>query len=206
MAETIFHKDLTSEELHVPGYLQATDPGSIGAGKYWIDTSLGSGKWSIKARNSSNTGWEFLFQETPETEPLFTASEAYKFVTGDKANLDGWVNSEAFKFVAGDKANLDNQSGVNTGNQDLSGLIPYTLATKDADLGDYSLRGKELIPINSGTINRTLEVITSIAITGGRTKTYTRNASGYVISMNDGIKTWTYTRDANNRITNWSVA
>ncbi len=38
--------------------LSATDPGAIGAGKLWIDTSAGTGKWVIYVRNAANVGWE----------------------------------------------------------------------------------------------------------------------------------------------------
>lgn len=51
-----------------------------------------------------------------ETDPVFSASEA--------AN-----------FVAGDKANLDNQSGVNTGDQDLSGLLTLDQTTPQTITG-----------------------------------------------------------------------
>jgi len=58
MADSIFHSELTGANLHVPGYMQDIDPGAIGAGKYWIDTSQGSGKWILKVRNADNTDWE----------------------------------------------------------------------------------------------------------------------------------------------------
>lgn len=51
-----------------------------------------------------------------ETDPVFLASEAANFVTGDKANLD-------------------NQSGVNTGDEDLSG---YQLLSEKDDANGYA--------------------------------------------------------------------
>ena len=57
---TEFHKDLIAGDLHVPGYCQSIDPGAIGAGKYWIDTTLGAGFWILKVRNSTDTGWEIF--------------------------------------------------------------------------------------------------------------------------------------------------
>ena len=60
MSITIFHKDLVTADLHVPGYLQDTDPGAVGAGKYWIDSSAGVGLWILKVRNTTNTSWEVL--------------------------------------------------------------------------------------------------------------------------------------------------
>jgi len=54
----IQHNSLDSTNLHVPGYTQASDPGAIGAGKLWIDTSGGTGNWVTKVRNAANTDWE----------------------------------------------------------------------------------------------------------------------------------------------------
>jgi len=44
---TVGHKTLVGTELHVPGYLQSGDPGAVGTGKYWIDTSAGAGACPI---------------------------------------------------------------------------------------------------------------------------------------------------------------
>ena len=52
------HSALSGSELHVPGYKQATDPGAVGAGIQWVDTS--SGSFLLKSRNASNTGWDVL--------------------------------------------------------------------------------------------------------------------------------------------------
>ncbi len=56
----LLHKNLTTTELHVPGYIASTDPGAVGAGILWIDTSLGTGHWTTNIRNSANTAWELL--------------------------------------------------------------------------------------------------------------------------------------------------
>jgi hypothetical protein len=52
------HPDLTDAELHVPAYVQSSDPGAVGAGIGWIDTSLGTGAWVWKIRNAGDTDWE----------------------------------------------------------------------------------------------------------------------------------------------------
>lgn len=54
------HKDLVDGDLHKPGWVQASDPGAVGAGRLWIDTSGGSGAWRIKVRNAGDSGWETL--------------------------------------------------------------------------------------------------------------------------------------------------
>jgi len=54
----IQHNSLETTNLHVPGYVQSSDPGAVGAGKMWIDTSGGTGNWVNKIRNATDTGWE----------------------------------------------------------------------------------------------------------------------------------------------------
>jgi hypothetical protein len=54
------HQDLDAEKAHVPGFFQDTDPGAIGPGKLWIDTSGGSGNWEMKLRNATDDGWEAI--------------------------------------------------------------------------------------------------------------------------------------------------
>jgi hypothetical protein len=54
------HCNLFGVDLHVPGYNQSTDPGAVGAGMLWIDTSGGPGNWALKIRNDSDDGWELV--------------------------------------------------------------------------------------------------------------------------------------------------
>lgn len=53
-----WHYQLVDEDLHIIGYLQVGDPGAVGAGMTWIDTSGGAGNWVIKIRNAADNGWE----------------------------------------------------------------------------------------------------------------------------------------------------
>jgi len=57
---TVGHKTLTGTELHVAGYLQGGDPGAVGVGIYWIDSSAGAGLWVLKVRNATDTDWEVI--------------------------------------------------------------------------------------------------------------------------------------------------
>lgn len=52
------HKDVTGTGLHIPAIVDGSDPGAIGAGKAWVDTSGGTGNWVLKIRNGDNDGWE----------------------------------------------------------------------------------------------------------------------------------------------------
>lgn len=63
----VFHKNLTGENLHQPGYVQNTDPGAIGAGKLWVDISttgdadttptVPASDYSFKVRDASDVNW-----------------------------------------------------------------------------------------------------------------------------------------------------
>lgn len=52
------HRDLVDENLHAVGVISPSDPGAIGAGKMWIDSSGGTGSWVFRIRNETNDGWE----------------------------------------------------------------------------------------------------------------------------------------------------
>lgn len=50
------HELLTGENLHEAfHYVQASDPGAVGAGKYWLDTI--SAPYALKRRNAGDSGW-----------------------------------------------------------------------------------------------------------------------------------------------------
>jgi len=54
----IQHADILAKDTHVASYVQASDPGAVGAGIQWVDTNLGTGNWILKIRNAADTGWE----------------------------------------------------------------------------------------------------------------------------------------------------
>lgn len=50
------HSDLVGVDLHVPfHYIQSSDPGAVGAGKYWLDTT--SEPYLLYVRNGTDTDW-----------------------------------------------------------------------------------------------------------------------------------------------------
>lgn len=53
---SVVHPNLTGTALHVPGYKQSSDPGAVGAGVEWIDTS--TTPFTHKSRNTGNSGWD----------------------------------------------------------------------------------------------------------------------------------------------------
>ncbi len=55
---TVLHNTLSGSDLHVAGYVASSDPGAVGSGKVWVDTSFGTGYWQLKIRNAPNDNWE----------------------------------------------------------------------------------------------------------------------------------------------------
>lgn len=53
----IIHKNFTgAEAVHPAAYVQSSDPGTVGANKFWIDTTTGP-PYVLNLRNSANTAW-----------------------------------------------------------------------------------------------------------------------------------------------------
>lgn len=52
------HSAAVDAELHVVGYFQSSDPGAIGAGKVWVDTT--NTPHEIKIRAAGNASWTYL--------------------------------------------------------------------------------------------------------------------------------------------------
>ena len=132
------HNTLIDADIHVTGYVQASDPGAIGSGKMWIDTSGGTGLWVTKSRNTANDGWESL--STPQTYPgagiaLSTGSAWGTSITDNSANWNtayGWGNHASLGYLTAVVADSP-LSGSGTAAShlvvDLSGRQPL-----DADL------------------------------------------------------------------------
>jgi len=54
---TFIHKNLTgADAVHPAAFVQNTDPGSVGANLWWVDTSVGP-PFLLKLRNATNTAW-----------------------------------------------------------------------------------------------------------------------------------------------------
>ena len=62
----------------------------------------------------------------------------------------------------------------------------------------------EIRGINSGTINRTGDLVTSI-VQGDRTVTVNRDINDVITGWEDSNYEWTLTRDVDGNITDWSV-
>lgn len=81
MANGVTVRDIVGSDGYVhffPAYQQSSDPGAVGAGATWTDTSGGTGNWVTKKRNAANDGWETI-ASTPKDN--FTVKSADGAVT-----------------------------------------------------------------------------------------------------------------------------
>jgi hypothetical protein len=136
MSDT-YHKDLVDANLHKPGYVQSDDPGAVGAGILWIDTS--ESVWIAKIRNAADDGWETIglgvvglgtadqvltsngagaaptFQDAPAGGDTTHMAQDMQELT-DGANISWDMDSGGFAYVTlGGNRTLDNPSNVSAG-------------------------------------------------------------------------------------------
>lgn len=91
------HSQLQGLELHEPyHYVQESDPGAVGVGKYWLKVSTGE----VKRRNDTNVGWNLtgsgasVFTSLTDT-PSTYVGQANKIpsVKADETGLEFIANS-----------------------------------------------------------------------------------------------------------------
>jgi hypothetical protein len=76
---SINHKNITEADLHPFAVISASDPGAIGAGKGWIDTTSG---FVLKKRNSGNSGWDIISNVTTGSKlSVFAATTSSELAT-----------------------------------------------------------------------------------------------------------------------------
>lgn len=81
------HKNATGPDLHVPGYVQTSDPGAVGAGMLWLKPIGASPytKFEKYVRNGDNTAW---------------LEEAWDSVTGTPTTLVGYGITDALQAMS----------------------------------------------------------------------------------------------------------
>lgn len=109
----MLHKDIPvgADSSHPPGYVQAGDPGAVGANKVWIDTSGGTGNWLTKIRNAANGAWETLGSAVGALDDLSDVDTTGQ-TAGDVLAYDGadWIPTDLGVIPA----DLDDLSDVDT--------------------------------------------------------------------------------------------
>lgn len=84
MAE-VLHQNLTGlDAVHPASIVSASDPGAVGAHKFWTDTST-SAPYQLKKRNTANTAWETVGITSSLTSGLSATSLTATGLTGATA-------------------------------------------------------------------------------------------------------------------------
>ena len=162
------HAILTDAQLHVPGYIQAGDPGAVGAGLCWIDTGGGAGHWAIKIRNAADLGWEVVGVPAHGDLEGIVADQhiAHSGVTLTAgAHLSGGGDITANRSFA-----VDDDFVLNTGDQIDGNLIidntdtEALLVRKDGDTGDVFIVDTTNGRVGIGTSTDTMYFCPSIDV------------------------------------------
>ena len=151
-----------------------------------------SGNWHHKPY----TGWNYF--DTPSINNYFFLYD-YTQPTSSYSSISGGSWAITYQTDTNVTIRANGTSWLNGGD------VGIGTTTPDEKLEvEGNILAKEIISANSGTINRTSGVITSVAITDGRTLTPTRT-SGAITSITDGTRTWTfnYTDDL---ISSWTLS
>jgi hypothetical protein len=139
------HQDLVAASAHVVGYVQAADPGAIGAGKVWVDTTDGILNYRMFVRNSGDTGWEAVERETSYMLTITTTDAvATELLMGGAGGNQMVLPDDTTWFfeihLAARRTDVDNESagyiarGVidrNAGVTALVGAVTYVYTNED---------------------------------------------------------------------------
>ena len=136
------HETLVTANLHPPGYLQGSDPGAVGAGKVWTDTSGGTGNWLTKIRNTGNTAWETLGTSGFSG---YSGVSGYSGFTGNDG-ISGISGYSGWSGISGDNPGSSGYSGISG----FSGAPGATYVLSFAD-GDLSGSGVLTVPHSLAT-------------------------------------------------------
>lgn len=88
------HNSLSDGLYHGVGYVQSGDPGAVGAGRYWVDTTTGP-PYALKVRNSGDSGWDGVGSSFDPTDTTVSWFREDFVKDGDGgSNVSDWY--EAF--------------------------------------------------------------------------------------------------------------
>ena len=102
----MLHKDATAANAHLIGYVQDADPGAVGAGKVWVDSTAGTGAWIFYVRNAADDGWE-----SPEAQ----TAAAHTHTESEITDLDKYTQTEVDNLIA----------AIDLGTEAGSAIIPH---------------------------------------------------------------------------------
>lgn len=160
MPTTILHNNFTgADAVHPAAYVSSSDPGAVGAHKFWVDTSAGV-PYQLRKRNAGNTAWEQvgavgISDPTTTRGDLITrgASALGRFALGTSGQFlstDGtdpvWRNTAQFFATSG-------LTGATTAARFVGGTVSGAPSTGTFAVGDFVVdnAGKMWICTGSGT-------------------------------------------------------
>ena len=129
-------------------YVQSTDPGAVGAGHQWENTTTGD----IFERNSGNTAWTFLYNCNLANGGLVPKTGAV--MSGPLTGVTGWAPNDSPNFTTTAKlngVNLATTNDLTTLRDELVQLIKVDAQIAVANaLG--GLTGNQNVAIGSGNL------------------------------------------------------
>ncbi len=111
----MLHKNITgADAVHPACYKQSSDPGAVGAQKFWLDTTIGP-PYTLKIRNAANSGWELVGTLGADGINVGAATDGQYLkrvagvwqgstidsIKGESVDLTGAANGHFLKRVAG---------------------------------------------------------------------------------------------------------
>ena len=146
------HNDLIEPQaVHPAAYVSSSDPGAVGAHKFWVDTSQTNGTvgspFILRKRNASNTSWDVVGGGGGLKQAVVAASTANVSLASPGATLDGVT------LTSGNRILLKNQTTASeNGIYDWTGAASALTRSADANTADEFGLGF-LIYISQGTSN-----------------------------------------------------
>lgn len=128
-------------------YVQDDDPGAVGAGTLWIDTTTPGPPWHIAIRNAADDGWDDIFKEYVGTSDFtISGAEGTTGVAGGGVSLSGGTGdaeatSGAFIGVSGGDVGSGGSGFLRAGSASLTGGEVNVLPGTDAAYGGATMVG-----------------------------------------------------------------
>lgn len=178
------HSELTGASLHIPGYVQAADPGAIGANMLWLENDKGDNNFQARIRNAGDTDWA-----VPVPQFLVTWIGTTTDATPTEIFLDGSAVRQSVAsdstimfeiFVAARRTDVDNESagyifrGVIDNNAGTTALVgAVTAVYTNEDTAAWA------VAVTADNVNDALV----ITVTGENAKTISWKAIGILVEV-----------------------
>jgi hypothetical protein len=219
---TSLHSGLTGTNLHEAfHYVQTSDPGAVGAGKYWLDTT--ASPYVLKRRNSGNSAWVTVgasggggtaypfatyHPDIPPTSPTFADEfnaasisgswTAFGSPTGSTSDFPGYLRLR--KTSSGVEAGYYAAFAPGAAAFSVACKMSYQVfkaASNQAFIGVRDSGGANIVSV--GAIGNSNQIITKAAALGGG---FATDGALTYITGNMGTIYFLITRDAT---TNYNV-